>query len=196
MQAGTNLSESNGWLEGCTHVASPHFDSRPQGVAPELLVIHCISLPEGSYGNGHIEQLFRGTLDCSADPSFESLRGLRVSAHFVIARDGGLTQFVDMGERAWHAGVSSFQGKAACNDFSIGVELEGCVADNFAPQQIATLVDLCVHITKKFPSIRWVVGHSDIAPGRKSDPGPGFPWADFLGACRLQGISLTRPVFG
>ncbi len=196
MHQGMNSSNSTGWISGCRHVASPHCDARPAGVVPELLVIHCISLPEGAYANGYIEQLFCGTLDCNADPSFESLKGLRVSSHFVIARDGTLTQFVDMNARAWHAGVSRFQGKDACNDFSIGVELEGCVNDDYAPQQIQALITLCGQITKKFPSLRWVAGHSDIAPGRKADPGPRFPWPEFLSECHLQGISLTRPSFG
>ena len=186
----------SGWLEHYKQIVSPHFDLRPQGVSPDLLVIHCISLPEGVYGNGNIEALFSGTLNCDADPSFESLRGLRVSSHFVIARSGAVTQFVDMNHRAWHAGVSSFQGRTNCNDFSIGVELEGCVDHDYAPQQIQALVSLCGQITKKFPSISWVVGHSDIAPQRKQDPGPGFPWADFLSACHIHGISLNRPVFG
>ena len=191
-----NSGQSSGWLQDCKHLPSPHYDSRPEGSAPDLLVIHCISLPEGVYGKGNIEALFCGTLDCNADPSFDSLRGLRVSSHFVIARDGTLTQFVDMKDRAWHAGVSSFQGRTNCNDFSIGIELEGCVADGYAPQQIEALVFLCGRIAKEFPSVRWVAGHSDIAPGRKADPGPAFPWAEFISACHIHGISLTRPAFG
>ena len=163
---------------------------------PDLLVIHCISLPEGRYGNGNIEALFCGRLDCDADPSFESLRGLRVSAHFVIAREGSVTQFVDLNARAWHAGQSVFQGRTGCNDFSIGIELEGCVNDDYAPQQIEALVFLCDEVIKKFPSVAWVAGHSDIAPGRKTDPGPRFPWGQFLLHCHRYGLSINRPDFG
>jgi N-acetyl-anhydromuramoyl-L-alanine amidase len=191
-----NSGQSSGWMQEYKHLPSPHFDSRPEGTEPDLLVIHCISLPEGCYGNGNIEALFTGTLNCAADPSFESLRGLRVSAHFVIARDGQVTQFVDLHNRAWHAGVSSFRGRANCNDFSIGVELEGCVAEAYAPQQIEALALLSLRLVKKFPSLTWVAGHSDIAPQRKTDPGPHFSWADFLSACHLHGISLSRSVFG
>lgn len=187
---------SGGWLKGYRRLASAHFDARPQGVMPDLLVIHCISLPEGCYGNGHIDALFTGTLDCGQDPSFESLRGLRVSSHFVIARTGEVTQFVDINDRAWHAGQSSFQGRQGCNDFSVGIELEGCVGDHYAAQQIDALVALCVQIVEKIPSITSVAGHSDIAPTRKSDPGPHFPWPQFISRCHLYGISLSRPVFG
>ena len=187
-----NPDELSGWLEGYRHLPSPHFEIRPQGSAPDLLVIHCISLPEGSYGTGHIEALFTGTLDCEAHASFDSLRGLRVSSHFVIARDGQVTQFVDLHNRAWHAGVSSFQGRSGCNDFSVGIELEGCISDPYAPQQIQSLTEVCVRIKKKLPSLAWVAGHSDIAPDRKADPGPHFPWAEFLSGCHLYGVSLSR----
>jgi N-acetyl-anhydromuramoyl-L-alanine amidase len=191
-----NSGQLSGWIPEYKHLPSPNFDCRPAGVVPDLLVIHCISLPEGCYGNGNIEALFTGTLDCKADPSFESLRGLRVSAHFVIARDGQVTQFVDLNNRAWHAGVSSFQGRASCNDFSIGVELEGCISEPYTPGQIEALALLSLRLVKKFPSLVWVAGHSDIAPQRKTDPGPHFSWADFLSACHLHGVSLSRPVFG
>jgi N-acetyl-anhydromuramoyl-L-alanine amidase len=190
------LDQSSGWLQGVRHVPSPHFDLRPQGITPDLLLIHCISLPEGCYGNGHIEALFTGTLNERADPSFESLRGLRVSSHFVIDRHGRVSQFVDMEHRAWHAGQSNFQGRANCNDFSIGIELEGCVTDSYTPDQMQSLVEVSLRIGQKFSSIRWVAGHSDVAPQRKTDPGPHFPWAQFLSACRDQGLSLSRPVLG
>lgn len=191
-----NRDESSGWLEGYQHIPSPHFDARPAGLTPDLLVIHCISLPEGCYGTGHIEALFRGTLDCAAHPSFNSLQGLRVSSHFVIARDGQVTQFVDLHNRAWHAGVSSFQGRPGCNDFSVGIELEGCVTDDYAPRQIHSLTEVCIRIKKKIPFLTWVAGHSDIAPDRKTDPGPHFPWEHFLAGCHLRGISLSRGGLG
>jgi N-acetyl-anhydromuramoyl-L-alanine amidase len=165
-----------GWLLRARKVASPHFGPRPPGVAISLVVIHSISLPPGEYGGDAIEQLFTGQLDCSAHPYFDQhLRGLAVSAHFVIRRCGELIQFVSCDNRAWHAGTSSWQGVDQCNDYSIGIELEGLEGDTFEPEQYQVLVRLLRHLRLKYP-VQHVVGHEHIAPGRKLDPGPGFNW--------------------
>ncbi len=185
---------AEGWLtRGARKRGSPHHDQRPAQRAPELIVIHSISLPAGLYGGPYIEDLFQGTLDCSAHPSFQALAGLRVSAHFLIDRSGEVTQFVSVCDRAWHAGVSEFQGEPACNDFSIGIELEGCDTDRFTEAQLNCLKALCIHCQRFYPSLCWIAGHSDIAPGRKTDPGPYFPWKNFLSELSVEGISLTRP---
>jgi len=157
-------------------VASPNCDDRPRGSRITLLVIHNISLPPGEFGGGAIAQLFTNRLDPAAHPYFATVAQLRVSAHFVIGRDGALTQFVPCVRRAWHAGVSSWRGRAHCNDFSIGVELEG--ADDLAYEagQYDTLARLTRVLLRRYP-ITDLAGHCDIAPGRKTDPGPAFDWA-------------------
>lgn len=157
-------------------------------------MIHNISLPAGVYGGPYIESLFAGTLDCSAHPSFSELQGLRVSAHFLVRRDGSIVQFVSTHDRAWHAGVSEFCGRSRCNDFSIGIELEGSDDDVFESAQIAQTVLLSAALCELHPSLRWVAGHSDIAPGRKSDPGPNFNWSDFLHRLDAIGMKLARPI--
>lgn len=160
------------------HSPSPFFNDRPEGVTIDLLVIHSISLPEGEYGNGHIEQLFLGQLDPGQHPSFESLREMKVSAHLVIDREGGITQFVPFAKRAWHAGVSSFAGRENCNDYSIGIELEGTDHSSFTEAQYEALNQVIRVLQENYPGITSsrIVGHSDIAPGRKKDPGVGFEW--------------------
>lgn len=174
--------EASGWLErqpGVQHWVSPHTDARPAGELINLLVLHCISLPRGQYGGGFIQDLFMGRLDCAAHPSFESLRDLKVSAHFLIDRGGMIHQFVPVGERAWHAGRSSFQGREACNDFSIGIELEGVDDEDYLPIQEQQCLRLSLALVEACPSLQWMAAHSDIAPGRKSDPGPGWDWPRF-----------------
>jgi len=166
----------DGWLAGVRRVPSPHCDPRPVGAAVELLVVHNISLPPGVYGGELVERLFLGTLALGVDPYVDRLQGLRVSAHFLIARSGSLTQFVSCADRAWHAGVSSFEGRERCNDFSVGVELEGTDTDPYTPAQYATLATLLRRLRTGLP-LRAVRGHSHIAPGRKTDPGPAFDWA-------------------
>ena len=165
--------------------ASPFFDARPEGALPEIIVVHCISLPRGHYGTGCVRGLFTGTLDLGLDESFESLRGLEVSSHFFISRQGAPTQFVGTGERAWHAGVSSFEGRTGCNAFSVGIELEGVDDAPFEDAQYKTLIQIISALKKRYPGIKAVTGHSDIAPGRKTDPGTGFDWAR-LTACGLK----------
>jgi AmpD protein len=154
---------------------SPHFDERPEGERVSLVVIHNISLPPGEFGGPYIDDLFMGALDPEAHPYFEEIAGLRVSAHFVIRRDGELIQYVPTDKRAWHAGVSSWKGRDKCNDFSIGVELEGADDVPFAEPQYETLARLVAQLEMRYGKLD-IAGHSDIAPGRKTDPGPWFDW--------------------
>ena len=165
----------DGWYSFARRLESPNFGPRPAGVEPELIVIHSISLPPGVYGNGQVQRLFTNQLDWEAHDYFRSIRGLQVSAHFFIARDGQLWQFVSGNDRAWHAGESSFRGKANCNDFSIGVELEGLEGLGFEPAQYDSLSSLSAALLQAYP-ISHVAGHEHIAPGRKQDPGNGFNW--------------------
>jgi AmpD protein len=159
-------------------VPSPNFNQRPVGCVPELLVIHCISLPRGEYGGTAIEELFTNRLEASSRSDFASLQGLRVSAHVLIRRDGELVQFVPFNLRAWHAGHSEYQGRTDCNDFSIGIELEGTDDSSFEPVQYEALVALVHCLCRAYPSLSLerIVGHADIAPGRKTDPGSQFDW--------------------
>jgi N-acetyl-anhydromuramoyl-L-alanine amidase len=164
-----------GWLASVRRVPSPNRGARPPGVIVDLVIVHSISLPPGVYGGAQIEQLFTNTLDWDAHPYFQTIRGMEVSAHFVIRRDGQATQFVSCDERAWHAGASSWEGRAACNDFSIGIELEGLEGDRFEPAQMRTLAQLLQALRSRYPVVQ-VVGHEHVAPGRKQDPGAGFDW--------------------
>lgn len=168
--------DADGIVAAARQCPSPNCDSRPPDTPVTLLVVHGISLPPGSFGGDGIERLFTNRLDVAAHPYYATIATLRVSAHFLIRRDGALVQFVSCQRRAWHAGVSEWQGREHCNDFSIGVELEG--ADDIAYQsaQYALLVRLVRALRRRYP-IADVVGHSDIAPGRKSDPGPAFDWS-------------------
>ena len=165
----------DGWAAGVTRLPSPNFDTRAPGTAISLLVIHNISLPPGQFGGGEIEALFCNRLDCDAHPYFDQLRSLRVSSHFLIRRDGGVMQFVSANDRAWHAGASSFGGRERCNDFSIGIELEGTDFEAFDPRQYASLAELTDALRRHYP-LTDVAGHEHIAPGRKTDPGPHFDW--------------------
>jgi len=182
--------DRDGWLDTARRLPSPNQDERPTGMAIDLLVIHYISLPAGHFSGPAIEQLFLNRLDPSGHPSFASLEGLRVSAHFLIRRRGELIQFVPGAARAWHAGVSSFKGRERCNDFSIGVELEGDSHRPFTEAQYRVLARLTRALVDRWP-LRHVAGHSDIAPGRKDDPGPLFDWAYF--ADMTQSCGLERP---
>jgi AmpD protein len=168
------------WLAQARWVPSPYHGPRPPGASLDLIVVHSISLPPGEYGCAAIEQLFTGTLDWDAHPYFQRIRGLEVSSHFLIRRDGELVQFVACERRAWHAGVSHWQGRANCNDFSIGVELEGLEGDTFEPAQYHALAELCQTLRARWPTLCAVAGHEHIAPGRKRDPGPGFDWARLI----------------
>jgi AmpD protein len=164
-----------GWLRTARHCPSPNHGPRPAGACIDLIVLHSISLPPGVYGGPEIEQLFTNRLDWDAHPYFDTIRGLQVSSHFLIRRDGELVQFVDADARAWHAGASSWRGRGQCNDDSVGIELEGLEGDRFDAAQYKRLAELCEAIRQRYP-IRHVAGHEHIAPGRKLDPGPGFDW--------------------
>lgn len=180
---------ATGWIAGARRIPSPNCDSRPPGTAISLAVLHSISLPRGEYGRyGQyrrdaracaIERLFTNRLDPAEHPSFADLAGLRVSSHFLIRRDGELLQFVPLEARAWHAGASRWRGRERCNDFSVGIELEGTDDSPFAPAQYRRLAALLGTLQRRLP-LRELAGHSDIAPGRKSDPGSGFDWMRLL----------------
>ncbi|MBL8383729.1 MAG: 1,6-anhydro-N-acetylmuramyl-L-alanine amidase AmpD [Burkholderiales bacterium] len=166
----------DGWYRRARQVPSPNHDRRPSACAVELVVVHCISLPPRAYGSGDVVRLFTNSLDASAHPYYPAIAGLRVSAHFLIERGGGILQFVSCDDRAWHAGVSSWRGRERCNDYSIGVELEGSDDRPFTARQYERLATLMRALRGRYPSIRGVAGHSEIAPGRKTDPGPHFDW--------------------
>ncbi len=166
---------NDGWWSRAQHIDSPNFGERPKHAQIDLLVIHSISLPPGVYGGNEIEALFTNQLDWDAHPYFAQIRGMQVSSHFVIRRDGGLLQFVSCDKRAWHAGVSHYRGRDNCNDDSIGIELEGLEGETFEVAQYDTLSVVCKELMKNYP-IAHIAGHEDVAPGRKFDPGAGFDW--------------------
>lgn len=171
----TPADADDGWLPAARRLPSPNCDERPADAAISLVVVHAISLPPGEFGGPGILELFANRLDPAAHPYYRQIEGLRVSAHFLIRRDGELIQFVPCRRRAWHAGVSSWRGRTACNDFSIGIELEGSDDVAFEDAQYERLGSLLAELRQRYP-IEAVTGHSDIAPGRKTDPGPHFQW--------------------
>lgn len=168
--------DTDGWIDEAARIPSPNCDERPSGMPVELLVVHAISLPPGEFGGPHVAALFQNRLQADLHPYFQTISGLRVSAHFLIDRRGSLSQFVSCRQRAWHAGASRWDGRERCNDFSIGVELEGCDTEAFTDAQYLTLRRLVETLREEFP-LREILGHSDIAPGRKTDPGPFFDWS-------------------
>lgn len=176
------VNNENDWLAVADRVLSPNFNDRPEGAGISLLVIHNISLPPGQYGGGYIEQFFQNRLPVAEHEFFDSIKELQVSAHLLIERSGRVVQFVPLTKRAWHAGVSCHEGIENCNDFSIGIELEGTDHQSFTSEQYERLVAITKDIQSKFPAIKAgrIVGHSDIAPGRKTDPGPAFDWDRYL----------------
>lgn len=169
--------DEQGWVTPARRVASPNCDARPPDARIRLLVIHNISLPPGEFGGPWVEALFTNRLDAQAHPYFAGIAQLRVSAHFLIRRDGDLVQFVPCQARAWHAGESSWRGQARCNDFSVGVELEGSDHTPFAAAQYACLNRLIAALRAAYPELVDIAGHADVAPGRKTDPGPYFDWS-------------------
>lgn len=184
--APTGAVWQGGWLQSARACPSPNVGPRPSGACIDLIVLHSISLPPGQYGGPEVEQLFTNRLDWEAHPYFAQIRGLEVSAHFFIRRDGELVQFVDADARAWHAGASQWRGRGNCNDDSIGIELEGLEGEPFEPAQYTVLASLCRHIAQRYP-VAHIAGHEHIAPGRKQDPGPGFDWQ------RLQQLLAWPP---
>jgi len=173
-----HIDPATGLLRAVRQVLSPHFDARPKGSAPDLIVVHGISLPPGEFGGAWIDQLFTGGLDPGAHPYFRNIAEQRVSAHALIRRDGQIVQYVPFQARAWHAGESQYDGRPACNDFSIGIELEGTDDLAYEDAQYESLGTLVRALLAAYPSLasERVVGHSDIAPGRKTDPGGAFDW--------------------
>ncbi len=176
------------FISDCQFTPSPFYDERPENDAVSLLVIHNISLPAGQYGTGDIKKLFTGTIDCQSHPSYHDLAGVKVSAHCVIYRSGEVEQFVPLTKRAWHAGLSVFQGRSRCNDYAIGIEMEGCDTEPFTDAQYQSLIRVTQQIIDSFPLITQgrIIGHSDIAFGRKTDPGEFFDWCRFR-----QALSFT-----
>lgn len=179
-----------GLIGDARQVPSPNCDDRPAGATPELVVLHGISLPPGEFGGPWIDALFTNCLDCDAHPYFDALRGLRVSSHLLIRRDGELVQYVPLHRRAWHAGVSRFRGRQRCNDFSVGIELEGEDERAYADVQYQRLEALLTALFDAYPGLvpERVVGHCHVAPGRKSDPGPAFEWG------RLAALGVPVPL--
>ncbi|ANY61645.1 anhydro-N-acetylmuramyl-tripeptide amidase [Comamonas aquatica] len=182
-----------GWLSTARQLPSPNFGPRPAGMAVDLVVVHSISLPPGQYGTGCVQQLFTNQLDWEAHPYFQGIRGLEVSAHFFIERDGTLWQFVSTEDRAWHAGQSQWGERRNCNDFSIGIELEGLEGQTFKPTQYHALAQLCQALAAHHP-IRHIAGHEHIAPGRKQDPGPGFDWPRLQAALPQLGVDYPAAI--
>lgn len=176
-----------GWLRDARHSASPNFDDRPDSTGVSLIVVHAISLPPSRFGSDDIERFFTNSLDPAAHPYFAEIASIRVSAHFLLRRNGELIQFVSCQKRAWHAGVSVWNGRERCNDYSIGIELEGCDELPFEAVQYQRLINLIDVLRDNYP-ISAVVGHSDIAPQRKTDPGPCFDWSRL----ELSGLGLRH----
>ncbi|MCI0437417.1 MAG: 1,6-anhydro-N-acetylmuramyl-L-alanine amidase AmpD [Gemmatimonadetes bacterium] len=181
-------------MTGVRRLSSPNRDARPPGCQPELIVIHSISLPPGRYGGPWIDWFFTNTLPAEADPYFATIQSLRVSSHVLIARDGALTQYVPFSLRAWHAGESKWCGREACNDFSIGIELEGTDDQPYDDRQYPVLAALIVALQRAYPTLASgaIAGHSDIAPGRKTDPGPAFDWRRLERELAAAGGRLRR----
>jgi N-acetyl-anhydromuramoyl-L-alanine amidase len=186
------VSPGVGLIRPAAQCPSPNQDDRPPDAAPELVVIHGISLPPGSFGGPYIEQLFTNCLDRQAHPYFDGIADSHVSAHLLIRRDGALVQFVPFGRRAWHAGPSSFRGRSGCNDFSIGIELEGEDRCPYTAEQYTGLAGVISALLEAYPGLdaRSIAGHCDVAPGRKTDPGPAFDWLRLYD--RLSGLSRDR----
>ena len=173
-----HVDSSSGVLREARQVRSPNFDSRPAGLAADLIIVHGISLPPGEFGGPWIDRLFTNSLPPDAHPYFAENAGRRVSAHLLIRRDGTVTQYVSFNDRAWHAGVSQYEGRQACNDFSIGIELEGTDTVAYDERQYQALAQVVAALCRAYPSLRptRLAGHSDVAPGRKTDPGDAFDW--------------------
>jgi AmpD protein len=187
------IDTDTGLIAPARQCPSPNYDERPVGAIPEVLVVHGISLPPGRFGGSEVEQLFTNCLDWDGHPYFREIQGLQVSTHLMIRRDGELLQFVPFTARAWHAGESSFRGRTCCNDFSIGIELEGEDETPYDDRQYVALVAAIQALLNAYPALsaRRIVAHSDISPGRKTDPGPAFDWLRLY-----DGLSTASPTRG
>jgi N-acetyl-anhydromuramoyl-L-alanine amidase len=183
-----HVDASSGLLAAARQVPSPNFDERPAGTPPELIVVHGISLPPGEYGGPWIDQLFTNSLPAGAHPYFAEIATLKVSSHLLIRRDGGIVQYVPFHHRAWHAGASNYCGRERCNDFSIGIELEGTDESAYEPAQYRSLRNAILALCAAYPSLstEQITGHSEIAPGRKTDPGPAFDWPRLRALLRVK----------
>ena len=183
------MTWDEGWLRGARQVRSPNHGPRPAGATLTLALLHSISLPPGEFGGDAIDRLFTNTLDWNAHPYFQQICGAEVSAHFVIDRHGQLTQYVSVLDRAWHAGQSSWRGRDNCNDYAVGIELEGLEGGTFEPAQYDTALRLLRSLRRTF-GIAQVAGHEHVAPGRKADPGPGFDWRQLKARLRWAARSF------
>ena len=179
----------DGWWAGARHCPSPNFGLRPPGEAVTLAIVHSISLPPGCFQGDAVQRLFTNSLDWDAHPYYGSLRGLRVSAHFLLRRSGRVQQFVSCDQRAWHAGASLWRGRSDCNGWSIGIELEGLEGGTFEPAQYAQLAQLLQLLSRRYPLLE-AVGHEHVAPGRKADPGAGFDWLRLRRMLRSSALRL------
>jgi AmpD protein len=182
------VDPTSGWLAGARRAPSPNFDERPAGTVINTLIVHSISMPPGQFGGRDVERFFTNTLDWSSHPFYRQVEGMTVSSHLFIRRSGEVVQFVPLKKRAWHAGLSVFDGRARVNDFSIGIELEGCDEMGFEQSQYRALVEVTESLMSAFPALTpdRIAGHADIAPGRKTDPGPHFDWARYRAALRAR----------
>jgi AmpD protein len=183
------IDTRSGWMAGARPVPSPNFDPRPGGILPELIVVHGISLPPDEFGGPWIDRMFTNALPPAEHPYFEQVKDLKVSTHLLIRRDGELVQYVSLHDRAWHAGASSYQGRERCNDFSVGIELEGADEIPYEPAQYRMLSAVILELCRAYPSLSptRIAGHNDIAPGRKTDPGPAFDWQRLYALLRAAG---------
>ena len=192
MQSAPQFQVVNGQLIGARQAPSPNYNQRPENTEIQLIVIHNISLPPSQFGGGYIEQFFQNQLDWSLHPYFQSIEGMQVSTHLLILRTGEVLQFVNFNDRAWHAGRSTYLSKVECNDYSIGIELEGSDDTDFEAIQYQVLVDVVATLQTAYPKTdHHIAGHSDIAPGRKTDPGPHFQWQEFRQQLSLRKANRT-----
>ncbi|WP_151807108.1 1,6-anhydro-N-acetylmuramyl-L-alanine amidase AmpD [Acinetobacter bereziniae] len=193
MQSASRFQVVNGQLIGARQVPSPNYNQRPENTEIQLIVIHNISLPPSQFGGGYIEQFFQNQLDWSIHPYFQTIQGMQVSTHLLILRTGEIIQFVNFNDRAWHAGRSSYLGKVECNDYSIGIELEGSDDRDFEEVQYQQLIDAVVALQQTYPKTdHHLAGHSDIAPGRKTDPGTHFEWQRFREDLTQKKFSIEK----
>ena len=190
--------DNNGWIAPARHVASPNFNTRPAGTHISLLVIHSISLPPGKFGGPWIDAFFTNRLDSTAHPYFQTIADMKVSSHLLIRRDGSVVQYVPFTQRAWHAGVSQFQGVTECNNYSIGIELEGCDEHGYDAAQYRVLAAITKLLQKTYPGITGerIAGHCDIAPQRKTDPGPHFDWERYRKAIKPKATRARGKIIG